>query len=81
VLPKKCDDGLLVGAGRRRPERGLQGDLLLPLDGYSPVHPVGLSLHTLRNWEHGKRRPDPAARAYLKVIEKDPGYVSDVLAK
>jgi putative transcriptional regulator len=40
----------------------------------------GLALHTLRNWEQGKRRPDPAARAYLKVIEKDPGYVSDILA-
>ena len=29
----------------------------------------GLSLYTLRNWEQGKRQPDPAARAYLRVIE------------
>jgi putative transcriptional regulator len=39
----------------------------------------GLSLYTLRNWEQGKRQPDPAARAYLKVIEKAPDIVSKVL--
>ena len=41
----------------------------------------GLSLHTLRNWEQGKRTPDPAARAYLKVIAKAPEVVSSVLAE
>ncbi len=40
----------------------------------------GLSLHTLRNWEQGKRTPDPAARAYLKVIEKAPDVVTEILA-
>ena len=25
----------------------------------------GLSVYTLRNWEQGKRQPDPAVRAYL----------------
>lgn len=39
----------------------------------------GLSLYTLRNWEQGKRRPDPAARAYLKVIEAAPDVVRRVL--
>ena len=39
----------------------------------------GLSLSTLRNWEQGKRRPDPAARAYLKVIEAAPDVVRRVL--
>jgi putative transcriptional regulator len=41
----------------------------------------GLSLHTLRNWEQGKRQPDPAARAYLKVIEKAPDTVYEALAE
>ena len=41
----------------------------------------GLSLHTLRNWEQGKRRPEPAARAYLKVIDKAPETVRDVLSQ
>ena len=40
----------------------------------------GLSLHTLRNWEQGKRTPDPAARAYLKVIEKAQDVVTEILA-
>ena len=40
----------------------------------------GLSVHALRNWEQGKRQPDPAARAYLKVIEKVPDVVTKVLA-
>jgi len=40
----------------------------------------GLSLHTLRNWEQGKRTPDPAARAYLKVIEKAPAMVMEALS-
>ncbi|MDR1921837.1 MAG: helix-turn-helix domain-containing protein [Candidatus Adiutrix sp.] len=41
----------------------------------------GLSLHTLRNWEQGKRQPDPAARAYLKVIEKAPEAVYEALSE
>ena len=40
----------------------------------------GLSVYALRNWEQGKRQPDPAARAYLKVIEKVPDIVTSVLA-
>ena len=40
----------------------------------------GLSLYTLRNWEQGKRQPEPAARAYLKVIEQAPETVKSVLA-
>ena len=39
----------------------------------------GLSLHALRNWEQGKRRPDPAARAYLRVIEAAPDVVRQAL--
>ncbi|MDR0389904.1 MAG: helix-turn-helix domain-containing protein [Spirochaetaceae bacterium] len=40
----------------------------------------GLSVLAIRNWEQGKRQPDPAARAYLKVIEKAPQAVSEALA-
>lgn len=39
----------------------------------------GLSLHTLRNWEQGRRQPDPAARAYLKVISAAPETVRKAL--
>jgi putative transcriptional regulator len=40
----------------------------------------GLSVFSLRNWEQGKRQPDPAARAYLKVIEKAPQLVVEALS-
>lgn len=39
----------------------------------------GLSLHAVRNWEQGKRMPDPAARAYLKVISQEPELVRRAL--
>lgn len=39
----------------------------------------GLSLYALRNWEQGKRKPDPAARAYLKVISFNPELVHTAL--
>ena len=39
----------------------------------------GLSLYTLRGWEQGRRKPDPAARAYLTVIEKAPETVRAAL--
>lgn len=41
----------------------------------------GLSLHALRNWEQGKRQPDPAARAYLRVIEAAPDVVRRALCE
>ena len=38
--------------------------------------PVG----TLRDWEQGRRGPDAAALAYLRVIEKRPEMVAEALA-
>ena len=37
--------------------------------------PVG----TLRDWEQGRKEPDAAARAYLKVIARNPQAVADAL--
>lgn len=39
----------------------------------------GFSVHTLRHWEHGRRVPDGAARAYLKVIDHAPKAVTKAL--
>jgi putative transcriptional regulator len=38
--------------------------------------PIG----TPRDWEHGRRKPDAAALAYLKVIEREPEAVRRALA-
>ena len=36
-------------------------------------------LGTLRDWEQGRKEPDAAARAYLKVIGRNPEAVSEAL--
>lgn len=40
----------------------------------------GFRLDTLRKWEQRTRRPEGAARAYLKVIANDPQAVMRALA-
>lgn len=39
-----------------------------------------LSAASIRDWEQGRRRPDPAARVLLRVIERDPEAVERALA-
>jgi putative transcriptional regulator len=38
-----------------------------------------IPLGTLRDWEQGKSEPDKCARAYLKVIARNPKAVTDAL--
>lgn len=38
-----------------------------------------IALGTLRDWEQGVRRPDSTARAYLRVIERNPEAVVEAL--
>ena len=38
-----------------------------------------IPLGTLRDWEQGKSKPDTCARAYLKVIARNPKAVTDAL--
>jgi putative transcriptional regulator len=40
----------------------------------------GFKLDALQNWEQGRRRPDGAARAFLRVIEREPDAVQRALA-
>ncbi len=40
----------------------------------------GLSLSTLRKWEQEGREPEGPARAYLKVIARNPQAVREALA-
>ncbi len=38
-----------------------------------------IALGTLRDWEQGARRPDSAAKAYLRVIQENPHAVLEAL--
>src|SRR5437016_5589145 len=40
----------------------------------------GLTAARVRDWEQGRSKPDSAARAYLIVIDRNPGAVEDALA-
>ncbi len=40
----------------------------------------GFALDALQNWEQGRRFPDGSARVLLRVIERHPECVEDVLA-
>lgn len=40
----------------------------------------GFKLDAVQNWEQGRRRPEGAARAFLRVIEREPAAVQRALA-
>jgi putative transcriptional regulator len=39
----------------------------------------GIPLATVKDWEHGRRKPDAPARAYLRAIAYAPNVVRDAL--
>lgn len=39
-----------------------------------------ISLHTLRHWERGDRKPHGPAAALLNLVAHDPGFVMSALA-
>jgi putative transcriptional regulator len=41
---------------------------------------LGISVHTLRNWEQGRRRPHGPALALLRVAARHPGVLRENLA-
>lgn len=40
----------------------------------------GFAVGAVRDWEQGRRQPEAAARILLKVIEKRPDIIAEVLA-
>ena len=40
----------------------------------------GFSVKSIRNWEQGARQPEGPARAYLRVIDRNPKAVEKALA-
>jgi putative transcriptional regulator len=41
----------------------------------------GFKLDAVQNWEQGRRRPDGAARAFLRVIDREPEAVLRALVE
>ncbi len=41
---------------------------------------LGISVHTLRNWEQGRRRPEGPALALLRIAARHPRFIRENLA-
>jgi len=41
---------------------------------------LGISIHTLRNWEQGRRSPEGPALALLRIAARHPGVLRENLA-
>jgi DNA-binding transcriptional regulator YiaG len=41
---------------------------------------IGISVHTLRNWEQGRRKPDGAAIGLLRIAARHPRIIKENLA-
>jgi DNA-binding transcriptional regulator YiaG len=42
---------------------------------------MGISVHTLRNWEQGRRRPEGPAIALLRIAARHPRIIRENLGK
>lgn len=43
------------------------------------AHAMGISVHTLRNWEQGRRRPEGPAVALLRIAARHPRIIRENL--
>jgi DNA-binding transcriptional regulator YiaG len=41
------------------------------------AHAMGISVHTLRNWEQGRRRPDGPALGLLRIAARHPRIIRE----
>ncbi len=57
--------------------KGTRGELGLTQEQFALR--FGLDLDALRNWEHGRRKPDAATRSYLRAISNDPAAIEAAL--
>jgi DNA-binding transcriptional regulator YiaG len=42
---------------------------------------LGLDVHTLRNWEQGRNRPDPSAVSLMRIFDRSPDTVGEALTE
>ncbi|MCB2082321.1 MAG: helix-turn-helix domain-containing protein [Hyphomicrobiales bacterium] len=45
------------------------------------AHFIGASVHAVRHWENGRRKPDGTARTLLHVLQNNPRAVLDALGQ
>ena len=55
----------------------IRASLGLSQEGFAAI--LGISLGTLRNWEQGRRDPEGSARVLLRVAERHPEALLDIV--
>ena len=66
-----------VGAAEAPDLPALRHRLRLSQGAFAALY--GIPLATVKDWEHGRRKPDAPARAYLRAIAYAPDTVRDAL--
>lgn len=77
-IPPGSDEELArIGLIRLVNVKRLREELGLTQEAFAATYriPVG----TLRDWEQRRKNPDATARTYLKVIERDPEAIAEML--
>ena len=72
-------DGFVAHVPQDVDVRGIRRKLNVTQDTFALR--FGFSRAAVRDWEQGRRRPDPAARILLMVIDRHPEAVMDVLSE
>ncbi len=44
------------------------------------AHTIGVNTRTLQNWEQGRRHPRGPAQALLRLVDKEPEIVKEILS-
>jgi putative transcriptional regulator len=78
ALPRRIRDRLVRGEFRSGDVSALRCFTGLSQEMFARA--LGISVHTLRNWEQGRRVPDGPALALLRIAARHPRVIRENLA-
>ena len=78
ALPRRVRERLLRGEFQRGDVAALRCFTGLSQEMFARA--LGISVHTLRNWEQGRRVPDGPALALLRIAARHPRVIRENLA-
>jgi putative transcriptional regulator len=90
-IPELTARDFARGISRKQRERILRGDIaggdditalrrFVALTQQQFAEALGISVHTLRNWEQGRRTPEGPALALLRIAARHPRVLRENLA-
>jgi putative transcriptional regulator len=90
-IPELTGEDFARAMPRRQRERILSGQIvpqkdIVALRSFAGLtqeefaEALGISIHTLRNWEQGRRSPEGPALALLRIAARHPGVLRENLA-